>query len=333
MARLGMRPSIELSLIETIEVLERTHSTWGRAEVVEALAVVLPTRNTNTAEAFRKTVEACVDLVLAPADVVQLTCSDRPDTRHGAIRYSTWWTLQTEQAVLDTVDAGRASGVAVVPTHPVLAQACLPADQNEAVRRLCRGGERVAMLVGPAGSGKSRSLSAARHAWQAAGVPVRGVAPSAVAAAVLTEQAGIPAETLAKFLLDASRGRLTLQRDEVIVCDEAPMVCTRDLARLVLLTDAAGAKLVLVGDHYQLGSVEAGGLFRLMATDSKTAELTGVRRFADPWEAQATLRLRLGDPTVIDEYLDRTGSSQEARSRPSTPPTRPGSTPAMPAAR
>jgi ATP-dependent exoDNAse (exonuclease V) alpha subunit len=47
------------------------------------------------------------------------------------------------------------------------------------------------------------------------------------------------------------------------------------------VVDAAGAKLVLVGDHYQLGSVEAGGLFRLLASDSKTAELTGIRRFSD----------------------------------------------------
>jgi ATP-dependent exoDNAse (exonuclease V) alpha subunit len=83
------------------------------------------------------------------------------------------------------------------------------------------------------------------------------------------------------------------------------MVSTRDLARLVLLVDAAGAKLVLIGDHHQLGSVEAGGLFRLLAADAKTAELTGVRRFADPWEAQATRRLRRGDQTVIDEYIKR----------------------------
>jgi len=166
------------------------------------------------------------------------------------------------------------------------------------------GGERVAVLVGPAGSGKSRTLGAARQAWEAAGTPVRGVAPSAVAAGVLAEQAGIRSETLAKFLLDAAKGRIQLQPGEVIVCDEASMVSTRDLAQLVLHAEAAGAKLVLVGDHYQLGSVDAGGLFRLLATDAKTAELTAVRRFADPWEAQATRRLRTGDHSVIDEYIE-----------------------------
>src|SRR5207247_2513720 len=30
--------------------------------------------------------------------------------------------------------------------------------------------------------------------------------------------------------------------------------------------------------------------------------LTGVRRFTNPWEGPASLRLRDGDPTVLDEY-------------------------------
>jgi ATP-dependent exoDNAse (exonuclease V) alpha subunit len=230
---------------------------------------------------------------------------DRPGGRHGGLRYSTWWTLQTEQAVLDVVEAGRNAGVATAATYQVLAQAGLSDDQAQAVRRLCAGGERVAVMVGPAGSGKSRTLAAARQAWEAAGIRVRGVAPSAVAAGVLSEQAGIPSETLAKFLLDAANGRSIISRGEVIACDEASMVSTRDLARLVLLADTAGARVVLVGDHFQLGSVHAGGLFRLGATDAKTAELTGIRRFSDPWEAEATRRLRRGDSTVIDEYISR----------------------------
>ena len=118
------------------------------------------------------------------------------------------------------------------------------------------------------------------------------MAPSAVAAGVLTTEAGIAADTLAKFFLELSAGRAGLGPGEVIVCDEASMVSTPDLARLAFIAEAADAKVVLVGDHYQLGSVEAGGLFRLLATDAKSAELTNIRRFADPWEKEATRRLR-----------------------------------------
>ena len=64
----------------------------------------------------------------------------------------------------------------------------------------------------------------------------------------------------------------------------------------------AQAKLVLVGDHRQLGAVGAGGLFRLLVADTQAAELTDARRFVEPWEAAATLRLRRGDQSVVDEY-------------------------------
>lgn len=305
LAQRGIKPSVELLLVDAIDQLERSHSTWGRAQVVEALTVVMPAHRSGNAAKLRQVVEAVADLLVAHPDIVSLTCLDRPDVRHGGRRYSTWWTLQTEQAVLDIVETGRTAGVAIAPTHPAVAEAHLGPDQAEAVRRIVAGGEQVAVLVGPAGSGKSRTLGTAHQAWQQAGIPVRGVAPSAVAAGVLTEQAGIPSETLAKFLLDAANGRTSLRAGEVIVCDEASMVSTRDLAALVLLADTAGAKVVLVGDHYQLGSVEAGGLFRLLASDAKTVELTGIRRFNDPWERDASRRLRRGDPTVIDDYIDR----------------------------
>ena len=160
----------------------------------------------------------------------------------------------------------------------------------------------MAVMVGAAGSGKSRSLGAARAAWEASGVSVRGVAPSAVAAGVLTERAGVPSETLAKFLLEASRGHTSLTRGEVVICDEASMVATRDLAALAVLVSTADGKLVLVGDHLQMGAVEAGGLFRLLVADAKTAELSTIRRFSDPWEADASRRLRDRDTSVVSEY-------------------------------
>ncbi len=80
------------------------------------------------------------------------------------------------------------------------------------------------------------------------------------------------------------------------------MASSLDLARVVALATEAQAKVVLVGDHRQLGAVEAGGLFRLLATETE-AELTGVRRFHALWEREASLRLRDGDKTVVEEYV------------------------------
>jgi hypothetical protein len=319
--RYAAAKSAETWTAEAIEAIERGRSTWGRSDVVEALAARIVPGAAATAERVRDLVDGAADELLGHSDIVPLgphplttapapevlRRRDRmePSVRHGSARYTTWRSWQAEQAVLEAVEAGRGVGVAVVPedaVEVVVKEAGLGDDQAEAVRRLCLGGEQVGVMVGPAGSGKSRGLGAARAAWQSAGFLVRGVAPSAVAAGVLSEQAGIPSETLAKFLLDASAGRIALSEGEVVVCDEASMVATRDLAALVGMVERAGAKLVLAGDHHQLGAVEAGGLFRLLVTDARTAELSTIRRFSDPWEADATRRLREQDASVIAEY-------------------------------
>ena len=47
-----------LGLVEAIDRLERSHSTWGRAQAVEVLSVVLPAHKSQTAEQVRRVLEA-----------------------------------------------------------------------------------------------------------------------------------------------------------------------------------------------------------------------------------------------------------------------------------
>ncbi|MGP8150512.1 MAG: AAA family ATPase, partial [Acidimicrobiales bacterium] len=109
---------------------------------------------------------------------------------------------------------------------------------------------------GPAGTGKSRALDAARRAWQAAGYDPIGLAPSAMAARVLSGEAGVRSETLAKFLYERERGTssMILDRHSVVILDETGMARTDDLAKLLAAVEQADAKLVLVGDPRQLGN-------------------------------------------------------------------------------
>jgi len=144
-------------------------------------------------------------------------------------------------------------------------------------------------------------------AWGDGGYRVRGLAVSAVAAGVLSRQGGVPADTVAKLLYEHDRPggpgpAWRIAPGEVIVVDEASQLATADLARLVELTEAAHGKLVLIGDHRQLGAIEAGGLFRLVANDD--AALTGVARFTHEWERHATVALRDRDTRVLDDYHD-----------------------------
>lgn len=64
-------------------------------------------------------------------------------------------------------------------------------------------GQRVSILIGPAGTGKSVTLGVARAAWEAAGYRVRGYAPFA-AAASLQESARVESEVVAKLAVRAA---------------------------------------------------------------------------------------------------------------------------------
>lgn len=253
--------------------------------------------------------EALADRALAHHQVVRLAGEGLPPatglsrrdgrsvlTHHAATRYTTRTTLAREGRVLDFATEGRHAGIAIASEAPVedlIVAHGLDPEQAAAVRRLTLGGEALVCLVGPAGTGKTRTIGAAADIWNTDGIPVRGLAVSAVAADVLAAEAHIPADTLAKLLYEHARPGgpqpgYVLQPGEVIRVDEASQVSSADFARLVDLAEAAGAKIVAVGDYRQLGSVDAGGLFRLLANDAASVELTELGEVA----ADATFRQR-----------------------------------------
>lgn len=80
------------------------------------------------------------------------------------------------------------------------------------------------------------------------------------------------------------------------------MLGTNDLHRLTLLAETQRWRLVLVGDPRQLQAVGRGGMFNELVTGSGTHQLETIHRFNHPWEAAASLRLRSGDPSVLDAY-------------------------------
>ncbi len=162
------------------------------------------------------------------------------------------------------------------------------------VRRLCLSGDRVSIVVGKAGTGKTYGLAAAREAWQVSGRPVLGVAVARRAANQLQADAGIAATSVAALLAGLDRGGLP--DGAVLVVDEAGMVATRQLARLLKAVEAADGKLVLVGDHRQLPELQAGGSFRALVRRGLAIELTENRRQREDWERRALDQLRDGNP-------------------------------------
>ena len=85
------------------------------------------------------------------------------------------------------------------------------------------------------------------------------------------------------------------------------MVGTRHLSALVGATDAAGAKLVLVGDPRQLPEIEAGGALGALVRRHGAIELTENRRQHEPWERFALDALRLGRAEVALATYEQAG--------------------------
>lgn len=98
--------------------------------------------------------------------------------------------------------------------------------------------------------------------------------------------------------------RWTLRPGQLLIVDEASLAGTLALDSLLTQATAAGAKVLLVGDHAQLSAVDAGGAFALIVERSGTTALRSLWRFTHAWEAQATLALRSGQPRAVDTYAD-----------------------------
>ena len=253
---------------------------------------------------------------------LRLANGDSPYQAPGARRYATPQHVRTERALAAATTVGGAPARSRDAAEQFLRALAgsgieLGADQATAVRGILTSGARVESLVGPAGTGKSFVVGALARAWQSTTPPAQpagrviGLATSQIATDVLTAE-GLSARNVARWLATQDRlqtgdgGRddavWRLSAADLVVVDESAMTDTSALAAIHRHVDRAGAKLLLVGDHRQLAAVGAGGGMDLLATAGARYELADARRFTQPWERQASLRLRTGDTTVLQDY-------------------------------
>ncbi|HEV7247567.1 MAG TPA: Ti-type conjugative transfer relaxase TraA [Shinella sp.] len=176
----------------------------------------------------------------------------------------------------------------------------LDQEQVDAVRHATGDGA-IAAVVGLAGAGKSTLLAAARVAWEGEHHRVFGAALAGKAAEGLEDSSGIKSRTLASWELAWENGRDLLERGNVFVIDEAGMVSSQQMARVLKAVEDAGAKVVLVGDAMQLQPIRAGAAFRAIAERIGSAELAGVRRQREGWARDASQLFARGK---VEEGLD-----------------------------
>ncbi|MCI0141520.1 relaxase domain-containing protein [Arthrobacter bambusae] len=215
-------------------------------------------------------------------------------------------------------------------------------DQRAAAAEVLLSGNRLDAVVGPAGTGKTTTLGAIKAAWEAEFGPgsVVGLAPAAASAEVLARELSVVTENVSKWLyesvgegaghraerflvtaarlgnsgapstrlaqeatrLAAEQNKWRFHPNQLVVVDEASMVSTLQLSALVHQARDAGAKLLLVGDPGQLDSIDAGGVLGWLDRQGKTSQLSTIWRFEQPWERDASLKLRAGDFAATTDY-------------------------------
>ena len=146
-----------------------------------------------------------------------------------------------------------------------------------------------------------------REVYESAGYQVLGVAPTGRAARELTEQAGVPARTLDRLLIDLDQLGDELPQGCVLILDEAGMAATRPSARVLEAAERAGAKVIAIGDPGQLASVQAGGWLGAVGRELGALRLTEVMRQRDPAERRALAALHEHLPQHYLDWAARAG--------------------------
>jgi conjugative relaxase-like TrwC/TraI family protein len=181
------------------------------------------------------------------------------------------------------------------------------ADHRQATEQLLTSRNRITSLQGYAGTAKTTTVLAtfAREA-EARGVSIVALAPTASAAMVLGEALDTRSDTVARHLLSPERPDPISPAAWIV--DEASLISARDTARLFDLADKHDARVILVGDVKQLGSIEAGAAFaQLQGAGMETAKLAEIVRQTNEAAKEAVLASIEGDAKKALTALDRGG--------------------------
>lgn len=302
-AEITARPEI------IIEKITATQAVFTKRDIAKEL-----NRYIDDADQFQ---ELLVKLEQSP-----LLVEMEPEQGRHLAKFSTQEMIATERAMVDSAErmagSGRHGVSSAITNAAIGGVSTLSAEQQNAIRHVLNAGS-LSVVIGDAGTGKSFSMKVAREAWEAQGFNVRGAALAGKAADELQEGSGIDSRTIASLEFAWKNGKDKLTSRDVLVIDEAGMIGSRQLGRVLKAAEQAGAKVVLLGDDKQLAAIEAGAAFRGVVQHVGAAEITEVRRQKEAWAREAGQQFARG--SVADglaAYAERghikvSNSREEAR--------------------
>ncbi len=216
--------------------------------------------------------------------------------------------LSEEQRMVNLARQGQGK---LKPLYDKAPEIDLDGQQAEAVRHVLTTPHRVSIIRGAAGTGKTTLMKEAVGLMEQAGKKVTVVAPSSQAArGVLRDEGFNDAETVARLLVD-EKMQAELQ-GQIIWCDEAGLLGTKDMTALLEIATKQNARLILGGDTRQHASVVRGDALRILNTVGgiKTAEVSRIYRQRGADYRSAVEDLAQGDVAKAFQKLEGMGSIQ-----------------------
>lgn len=197
-------------------------------------------------------------------------------------RFTTPKALKQEKAILAIERAGRGAVAPIAPPDSVkkaLEGSTLNAGQRAAVESIIGTDNRFVGIQGDAGTGKTYTLNQAVALLDKEGYRAIALAPYGNQVKALKAE-GLQAHTLASFLRAKEK---PIDSKTVIVLDESAVVGSRQMEQVMRTVEAAGARMVLLGDTKQTEAIEAGKPFaQLQSEGMQTTRLSEIQRQKDP---------------------------------------------------
>lgn len=184
--------------------------------------------------------------------------------------------LSEEKHMVDLAKKGQGNMIPLYMKAPAIS---LNGQQAVAVEHILTTGNRVSIVRGAAGTGKTTLMKEAVSLIEQAGKTVTVVAPSTQASrGVLKDEGFENAETVARLLVDTKMQQAT--KGQVIWVDEAGLLGTKDMLSLLQIADKNNARLILGGDTRQHSSVIRGDALRILNTVAgiRSAEVSKIYR-------------------------------------------------------
>lgn len=293
----------------SIEALSSQQSHWNERELTKAVAE----RATGilSAKAIRELVANRLRVGEDVCSLGMLNISRKNSSQKEYVdrwekRYTTPAILQLEREMMRNVELivrGEKNATPEKLTDKVIEQYLkkggkLDDEQKQAVKYLTSG-PAIRLMTGVAGTGKTTALRAAVEVWRAEDKNRQIIACAVAGAAMQLLVKGVGRDnvnglTARQLIWRLEHGWLKLDKSSVVILDEAGMMGTKQMAKLLEHVRASGARLVPVGDAKQLQPIDAGGPFKLLEEILKSCELTVIRRQKEIWERDAVKAMHEG---------------------------------------